>query len=174
MSESELPPARYLDMFFRVLAGFLSDILVFIAYSYTSQSRVICIFFSLSLMVPFMAVIILKESINKFDIIGIIIGFIGMMLVIQPWRKPQNLEEQNEIIGDVIAFFGAITGALAVVANRTVSKSIHFTIVGFYYGFGQLFINPLVIILYQRTTFPDYSWELVGLILCCGVTYFVM
>ena len=68
----------------------------------------------------------------------------------------------------------AVIGALAVIANRTVSKTIHFSVVGFYYGVGQLFFNPIVLILYQRTTFPDYTWGLVGLTVLIGIIYFVM
>ena len=36
MSEESLPPARYLDMFYRVFTGFGSDIVLYIAYAYTS------------------------------------------------------------------------------------------------------------------------------------------
>ena len=92
MSEDSLPPARYLDMFYRVLTGFLSDIILYIAYAYTSQSKAICIFFSLSLMVPAMGFVILKEKINKGDIIGILLGFGGMLLIIQPWKKIESTE----------------------------------------------------------------------------------
>jgi hypothetical protein len=39
-------------------------------------------------------------------------------------------------MGDVIAFVAAIIGALAVITNRTVASTIHFSVVGFYYGLG--------------------------------------
>jgi drug/metabolite transporter (DMT)-like permease len=69
-------------MFYRVLTGFLSDIILYIAYAYTSQSKAVCIFFSLSLMVPAMGFVILKEKINKGDMVGILLGFGGMLLII--------------------------------------------------------------------------------------------
>lgn len=71
----------------RVLGGFLSDVLLFAAFNYTNYSKALCLFFLNTLMIPFFARCIVKEKILKWDICGIGIGFIGMILIIRPFKE---------------------------------------------------------------------------------------
>ena len=71
----------------RVLGGFLSDVLLFAGFNFTNYSKALCLFFTNTLMIPFFARIIVKEKILKWDFVGILIGFIGMVLVIEPFGK---------------------------------------------------------------------------------------
>ena len=75
---SEIIPALAL----RGLMGFFSDIFTFLAYNYTSLGKTQAIFFTNTLMLPFFALCLLKESLRKQDIIAIVISFIGMLLII--------------------------------------------------------------------------------------------
>ena len=60
----------------------MSDIFLYMAFAYTNYSKAICIFFTNTLMLPFFARCILKEKILKWDVIGISVGFVGMILII--------------------------------------------------------------------------------------------
>jgi drug/metabolite transporter (DMT)-like permease len=69
----------------RVVCGFLSDVLLFAGFNYTNYSKALCIFFTNTLMIPFFAKCIVKEKLLKWDIFGIFVGFLGMILVIHPY-----------------------------------------------------------------------------------------
>jgi drug/metabolite transporter (DMT)-like permease len=81
-----IPPNLYISIFMRILGGFFSDILLYIAFNYMSYSRGICIFFTNTLMIPIFARCILKEPILKIDAFGIAMGFAGMLLIVQPFK----------------------------------------------------------------------------------------
>ena len=67
------------------------------AFAYTNYSKAICIFFINTLLIPFFARCILKEKILKWDIFGIVVGFAGMILIIQPYKAVGNDSNSSEI-----------------------------------------------------------------------------
>lgn len=77
-----VPKTAQKDLFIRCITGVLSDILLFVAFDFTSFSRAFCLFFTNTLMAPFTAKAILGEPIKKWDIIGILFGFTGMLMII--------------------------------------------------------------------------------------------
>ena len=81
-----IPPNLIGPLIARGLMGFLSDVLTFLAYNYTSFSKAQAIFFTNTLMIPFFALCILKEPLRKQDIIAIVISFVGMILIVQPFK----------------------------------------------------------------------------------------
>lgn len=78
----DIPPKMYFAVTMRFVMGFLSDILTFIAFTYTSYSKGMCIFFTNTIMIPFFARCILKEKIKYTDMIAILVSFGGMILII--------------------------------------------------------------------------------------------
>lgn len=78
----DLEPSAYKGVIGRFIMGFFSDILLFVAFTYTNYSKGICIFFTNTLMIPFFARCFLKERIKKVDIVAILISFVGMILII--------------------------------------------------------------------------------------------
>ena len=60
----------------------MSDIFLYMALEYTSYSKAIAVFFTNTLMIPIIASIYLKEKMLKWDIVGIILGFSGMIMII--------------------------------------------------------------------------------------------
>ena len=86
-----IPPNMYSAILMRILGGFFSDIFLYIAFTYMSYSKGICIFFMNTLMIPIFARCILKEPILKIDGFGIAMGFIGMILIVQPFKESEEL-----------------------------------------------------------------------------------
>ena len=41
-------------------------------------------------MLPFMAKCMLGEKIKLWDIVGIISGFVGVLILVQPWKVPED------------------------------------------------------------------------------------
>ena len=77
-----IPKVAQFDLFLRAICGFGSDILLFVAFQYTSYSKAFCLFFTCPLMCPFLARCILKEPIKTWDIIAVILGFIGTIMLV--------------------------------------------------------------------------------------------
>ena len=66
--------------------GCLNDILLYMAFNYVSYSKAICTFYTCTLMVPFFGKWILNEEVYKADYIAIVVGFVGMLLIVQPFN----------------------------------------------------------------------------------------
>ena len=77
-----------------------------------------------------MARCIIGEKIKTWDIIAIVVSFIGMVMLVQPFKEVEeekvvldasgkivqgNAEAHNDLIGCAIAILAAIFAALAVV-----------------------------------------------------------
>ena len=82
-----VPKSAQKDLILRCIFGVLSDVLLFAAFEFTSFSKAFCLFFTNTLMAPFLGKAILGEPIKKWDIIGIICGFGGMLMLIQPFKE---------------------------------------------------------------------------------------
>jgi drug/metabolite transporter (DMT)-like permease len=81
------------DLFLRTLFGFAADLLLFVAFTYTTYSRANCIFFAHPMMLPFFAKALVGEKIKTWDLIGIVLGLSGTLLLVQPWKKPDSNED---------------------------------------------------------------------------------
>ena len=67
-----------------------------------------------TLISPFLARYMLKEPIKLWDIIGILLGFTGMICLIQPWKAPNDdVDPRKDLIG---CFFGLMAALVAAVA----------------------------------------------------------
>ena len=95
-----VPGYMYQSIFFRILFGFFSDIFLYIAFNYTNYSKGVCIFFTNTLMIPFFGRCILKEKILKVDILAIAAGFVGMILIIQPFKIVKDESPKYDQIFD--------------------------------------------------------------------------
>ena len=72
-------------------------------------------------MCPFLARCILNENIKLWDIIAVIFGFIGTLMVVQPFGESEE-DGANDIIGCTIGLGSAIFAALAVVYLRKLAE----------------------------------------------------
>jgi len=127
----------------RVISGFFSDVLLFVAFEYTTYSKAFCLFFTNTLMTPFLARYMLNEKIKKWDIIGIMFGFTGMVLLVQPWKSVARGTQSasgsvageaeysffRDFIGCLFGIAAALAAALALVYIRKLSKfDMHYSL----------------------------------------------
>lgn len=110
-----IPPSMYSAITMRILGGFFSDNFLYIAFTYMSYSKGICLFFMNTLMIPLFARCILKEPILKADGVGIAIGFVGMILIVQPFKEEVK---SSEITGAIFALIAAVGGSMSIVFMR--------------------------------------------------------
>lgn len=93
-----------------------------VAVGYTKASTVAVIISSNAIFtVPF-AYIILKEKVNKATAISIVLSLIGIIFIFNPAKLVAGLGKGNDLIGILIALFGAVTFALF---NVFTTKRIH-------------------------------------------------
>lgn len=86
----EIPPRLYSSLFKRIFFGFLSDVLLYIAFIHINYSKALCIYFTNTLMIPIFGWCMLKEKIYKWDALGIIFGFVGMILIMKPYKNVEH------------------------------------------------------------------------------------
>ena len=117
---TKLEPSTYKAVIGRFITGYFSDIFLFVAYLYTSFSKCQCIFFTNTLMIPLFAKCMLNEKIKKVDVVAILISFVGMILIVQPFKGSEVTKDEmtNDLIGIGLALFAAANGALSVIYNK--------------------------------------------------------
>ena len=112
----KVPGKNQYDLLWRCLNGVLCDLLLFVSYEYISYSKGLCLFMTNTLFAPFLAHYMLKERIKLWDIIGIGLGFCGMICLIQPWKTPdQNSDSSNDFKGCCFGFAASVSAAIAFV-----------------------------------------------------------
>jgi drug/metabolite transporter (DMT)-like permease len=78
----DIPSELYFSLFMRIVGGFFSDVFLYIAFNQTKYSKAVCLCFTNTLLIPFFGRCIIKEKILKYDVLAIIIGFAGMLMII--------------------------------------------------------------------------------------------
>jgi drug/metabolite transporter (DMT)-like permease len=69
-----------------------------------------------TLIAPFLASYMLQERIKLWDIIGIILGFCGMICLIQPWKTPdESSDASKDLIGCCFGLAASLSAAIAFV-----------------------------------------------------------
>ena len=107
-----------------------------------------CIFFTLPIWAALQGWLILKESISLVDIVQLIVAFIGVVIINNPFAHSEESKEElytpkNILIGSIFAITGAISGSLAGVCMRYMNKDIHYSISPFWFAAGNCFFGPL-------------------------------
>lgn len=85
----EIPRNMFWPLVGRCTCGFLSDVTLYLAFTYTSYSKAFCIHKMESLFSPFIAYYALGESVKTADLMGIWLGFTGVVLMLQPWNSQE-------------------------------------------------------------------------------------
>ena len=130
------------DLVCRAGSGFLSDVLLFVAFHYTSYSKAFCLFFTCPLMCPFLARCLLGEKIKLWDVIAVVLGFIGTLMLVQPFKETDE-DAESDIVGCIIGLCSAFFAALAIVYLRKLAERIHFTLVPMYNMLAAVLLAPI-------------------------------
>ena len=100
-----------------------------------------------SLFIPFLAYKMLGEPIKKWDIIGILLGFVGMICLVRPWvSSEEDLAVKSDLIGCTFGFLAAVSMAIGMIYTRRLASGtykIHWSVQTFYYVFAGLIMNAV-------------------------------
>ena len=140
-----------------------------------------CIFFTLPLWATFMAFVFLKEKISKYDLVQLIVSFIGVVLINNPFGESNNsvYSKMDLFVGSSFALFGAVCGSCAVLCMRYMNKGIHYALSPFWYACGCTIMAPIGHSLmstnsskYAETQSTQYDLYAVILISLCSIVSF--
>ena len=156
-------------LFFRSFFGFMVNMCLASSFLYTTYSKAMCICLCSSLFIPFLSCILLKEMPLKLDVIAILTGFVGMVLIMQPWKSVDDTQiligKNDEWIGLLLAFVACISGAFLLTLNRQLAKTLNFRLIAFYNMLSTCLFSSVWSFLVPRENVTIYSWPLLCLIL---------
>lgn len=78
----EIPRDMFWPLMGRCILGFLNDVTMFMSFMYTAYSKAFCIRMMGPFLSPFVAFYMLHEAVKYADIIGVILGFVGMVVIL--------------------------------------------------------------------------------------------
>lgn len=114
------------------------------------------------ILILIFAIFFLQEKINKNKIIGIIIGFIGMIFIVLVGQKIIGIFTSRVFIGNLLAIGGAASWAAYSIINKKISLKYNafiITLTSFIIGTILLFISSLFLEnLTIITTLSVRSW----------------
>lgn len=132
-----------LDFGWLALLSLFQPFLYFLAESYgvsmVSATVASVIISTIPIFTPFMAYLFYGNKISIFNVFGIIISFVGVLMVV----LGQNLHFNGSLLG-VLILFGAVMAALgySVIIVRLAGKYSSFTIISWQNLFGFFYFLP--------------------------------
>ena len=93
------------------------------------------------------ASLFLKEIVTISDYISLILAFIGVIMVNNPFKSADSnneLSTHNLFIGTVFALTGALAFSGAVLSMKMMSSGIHYSVSPFWYATGCTMLGSLM------------------------------
>lgn len=145
--------------FLRGSVNAVSMLLFFLALKYTPLAKLAALFFATPLFAAVLAIVILRETIRMRRVSALIVGFIGMLVIIQP--GPDALDFGAMLVLSSAALSGI--GVILVKRLATTESSVSVTI---YTG---LVTTPVALIaaipVWQTPNFEQLAWmALIGVL----------
>ncbi len=129
----------------------------FISLSYISVAASVTIVDSAPLFVVIGGYLVLKEKINKFQGLGIIISIIGGIIIGLSDNSGSIIQNFDPVLGNSLALVGAITVSGYLLIGRSVRQNIgNFAYMSWVYGFCSLFLFIFAIILNPQELFNSF------------------
>jgi len=135
------------DFFLFILLSIFQPFLYFLAESYgvslVSSTISAVIISTIPVFTPIVAYLFLNEKISKTNVLGILVSFIGVLIVI----LGRNLHFEGSVIG-ILMLFGAVFSTLgyAVIIVKLTNKYNSFSIISWQNLFGWILFLPLFFI----------------------------
>ena len=138
----DIPKKYHRIIIFRSLVGFIGVTGLFNSIKYLPISTTNVLFFTSPLIAAVIAFFVVKEKITIFDLMCLVLAFIGVILINNPFANHASTGSlYTKLIGSAFAIGGAVGAASAWVCMR-IMKDIHFTISPFYFSLGSTFFSP--------------------------------
>ena len=156
----------------RGLLGTLALICIFYAIREMPLGISTVIQYTYPIFISIFATIFMNEKITKNIIYALILGWLGILLILNPTQN-QNLELEIENITVFIAFIGAISTALAYLTVKKLSASENVFIIIKYFPLVSLVVlSPIVLINWVTPSMSELIWIIgIGVFTQLGQTF---
>lgn len=134
----------------------------YIALKFISLSSAIVLMYSIPIFVPIVSRVWLKLKIFPKIYIGIVIAFLGIILILRPGTDVFN-------IGGFIAIFGAIMGAISTLCIRLLHYEEPKERILAYYFYIALMVSTMVL-LFSEEAIPRLNLEMIIYLLLVGIS----
>ncbi len=135
--------------FLRGLCYFLSYTAHFMALAALSLAEIAAIKYSAPLMITLLSVVLLRETVGPRRWLALLVGFSGVLLVIQPGSANFNVGSIFELISVLSYAFGAMVTRKLQTTESSATQAFYTSLV---YLIGTAVIAPVVILIGD---FPD-------------------
>lgn len=123
--------------------------------------------------------IFLHEIITRKKIIGVVVGFLGMLIIVFGGVNINEIFKSQSFLGNVLIIGSSVSWAIYSILNKKVFKKytpLHLTAIA--YIFGTIFLFPIAFLFENTSTlflFSIKSWLIVGYlgVVASGITFFL-
>ena len=130
----------------RAVIGIISLVITFAAFTYMPMADVTAFLFTTSLFLPVLSIIFLGEVVGRNRWSAIIIGFIGVLIMLNPTGE-------TNVLGVVLALSAAMVHAIMGVLLRYIGRTDAPITVTFYFLlWGAVITLPMMPFLYVQPT----------------------
>lgn len=147
----------------RAITGFTTLTLMILAVNYTSLTNALLLNITYPLFTPLILLIAYKKTISLTQMVGLTIGFLGVILVLRP--DATHLFDS----GSFLALLSGLAAAIAIQLTKVLGRTESNTKIGFYlFGFSS-FVSSLLVLFFWETP----SFTLLLLLFGTGVVGFI-
>lgn len=152
----------YLRMFFCSITGIVLNQLLFIkGLSYTTPIHGALLMLTTPILITFFASIFLKESLNYFKIIGLLLGIGGASILIV--SRSSNGHATNTMLGDVLILINAISYMIYfIIVKPLMQKYSPITIIRMLFTIGFIVALPFCLNEFSHTTWSLLTLSEIG------------
>ena len=111
-----IKPVRWGWHVLRGSVGFLAPFCFFLGLRYLPLSDVVVMFFSATLIITMMSALFLKEQVGKHRWLAVVIGFVGVIIAMQP-------QGDGMLLGYVLALIASFAYAFIFITGSMLSKT---------------------------------------------------
>ena len=159
----------------RGLLGTLALVCIFYAIRNMPLNIATVIQYKYPIFISIFSAIFIKEKITKNIVIALIIGWLGIFLIINPYQL-SYLNLKINYLTILIAFVGAISTALAYVTVKKLSSTEDiFIIIKYFPLISIITLSPIVFINWVTPNINDLIWILgIGIFTQLGQTFLTL
>ncbi len=149
----------------RIVGSLLAVVCLFVAVQTASLVTVLLLWSTAPLFIPLLARIFYRVKTHLLIYIGIVVGFIGVVIVLHPSG------DVSAKAGELIALFGGFCSAVSTLEIRILSKKNTSHQILFYYYLVSMVITGIVSLFYWQLPQTGYAWLMLGLVAIFGTAF---
>lgn len=153
---------NYWHVFIRIIFGLIGFVFLLLSAQEISLTDSILLNNAAPLYVPFVILIWRKVPIDQRLWLGIILGFVGLVFILQPWKAILGASVLQIEIGTLYGLISGLSLSIALVSMRVLRFSRMFPILFFCYLFASIVTLPPALV---EWTTPSGSvlWILIAI-----------